>query len=290
MENYFDNILIPIDFGRRTDMQIQQAYLLARLMNTSLTLIHVVNQYSAISYSNQQADMSYGQPDDSIVTKIRRLALHFSEKLNYEVNHVVLEGNVYEQIVDFASKSRARMIVMGKSGKSSPLQDSIGKYTAQVVRMASCPVLTINNIIKSSFDKIILPLDLTKQIRNKIAIAIMFSRYYGSTIKLLTVITRDNFSREKEFVEKMNATKDFLIENNVACSTEIIYNFSSSQSVSSRILNYADDTESDLIMIMTQQEQDWRHTYVGSTASNVIRNSHIPVISITPNDDAFRNI
>jgi nucleotide-binding universal stress UspA family protein len=197
---------------------------------------------------------------------------------------------VYEQIVEFAEKSRARMIVMGKSGKSSPLQDSIGKYTAQVIRMASCPVLTINNIIKSSFDKILLPLDLSKQIRNKIAIAVMFSRYYGSTIKLLTVITRENFNSEKEFVEKMNTTKEFLVENNVACTTELIYNFSSSQSVASRVIKYADDTESDLIMIMTQQEKDWRHTFVGSTASNVIRNSQIPVISITPNDDAFRNI
>jgi nucleotide-binding universal stress UspA family protein len=290
MENYFDNILIPIDFGRRTDMQIQQAYLLAQLMNTPLTLIHVVNQHSAISYNNQQADMSYSEADDSIVTKIRRLALHFSEKLNYEVNFVVLEGNVHEQIVEFAEKSHARMIVMGKSGKSSPLQDSIGKYTAQVIRMASCPVLTINNIIKSSFDKILLPLDLSKQIRNKIAIAVMFSRYYGSTIKLLTVITRENFNSEKEFVEKMNTTKEFLVENNVACTTELIYNFSSSQSVASRVIKYADDTESDLIMIMTQQEKDWRHTFVGSTASNVIRNSQIPVISITPNDDVFRNI
>ncbi|MDX9931154.1 MAG: universal stress protein [Bacteroidales bacterium] len=290
MESKYDNILIPVDFGRRTDIQIQQAYYLARLMNSSMTLLHVINQRNSISYQDQQSSVSYVGADEDIIVKIRRLATHFSQKFSHEVDYAVLEGNVYEQIVDFAAKTHARLIVMGKSGKTSPLQNSIGKYTAQVVRMANCPVLTINSIVKTSFDKILLPLDLSKQIRNKIAVAVLFSRYYGSTIKLLTVITRDNFSKEKEFTEKMNKTREFLTENNVACTTEIIYNFSANTSIADRIIQYASDTESDIVMIMTQQEQDWRHTFVGSTASNIIKNSQIPVISITPNDDAVRNI
>ncbi len=290
MENNYDNILIPIDFGRRTDMQIQQAYFLARLMNTSMTLIHVANQRNAISYNAQQPNVTYSEADEAVATKIRRLAHAYSEKFSFNVNYQLLEGNVYEQIVDYAAQCNARLIVMGKSGRTSPLQNSIGKYTAQVVRMAKCPVLTINSIIKSSFDKILLPLDLSKQIRNKIAVAILFSRYYGSTIKLLTVITRENFSREREFAEKMMKTKDFLAENNVPCTTELIYHFSGSATIADRIIQYSGDTESDIIMIMTQQELDWRHTFVGSTASNIIRNSQVPVISITPSEDAMRNI
>ncbi len=290
METKYDNILVPIDFGRRTDIQIQQAYYLARLMNSSITLVHVLNQRSSISYQDQQSTVSYHGADETVQIKIRRLANHFADKYNHEVNFEILEGNVYEQIVAFASKTHARLIVMGKSGKTSPLQNSIGKYTAQVVRMADCPVLTINSIVKSSFDKILLPLDLSKQIKNKIAVAILFSRYYGSTIKLLCVITRDNFSQEKEFADKMFKTREFLSENNVACTTEMIYNFSGNTTIADRIIQYASDTESDIIMIMTQQEQNWRHTFVGSTASNVIKNSQIPVISITPNDDAVHNI
>jgi len=290
METKYDNILVPIDFGRRTDIQIQQAYYLARLMNSSITLVHVLNQRSSISYQGQQPTVSYHTADESVQVKIRRLANHFSEKYNHEVNFEILEGNVYEQIVAFAARTHARLIVMGKSGKTSPLQNSIGKYTAQVVRMADCPVLTINSIVKSSFDKILLPLDLSKQIKNKIAVAILFSRYYGSTIKLLCVITRENFSQEKEFADKMFKTREFLSENNVACTTEMIYNFSGNTTIADRIIQYASDTESDIIMIMTQQEQNWRHTFVGSTASNIIKNSQIPVISITPNDDAVRNI
>ncbi len=290
MENKYDNILIPIDFGRRTDLQIQQAYNLARLMNSSMTLVHVVNQRNSISYQNQQSSVSYNGSDEDMIVKLRRLSTTYSQKYNHMVDFEILEGNVYEEIVGFAAKTNARLIVMGKAGKTSPLQNAIGKYTAQVVRMASCPVLTINSIVKSSFDKILLPLDLSKQIKNKINVAILFSRYYGSTIKLLAVITRENFSREKEFAEKMNRTREFLTENNVACTTEIIYNFSNNTTIADRIIQYSSDTESDIIMIMTQQEQDWRHTFIGSTASNVIKNSQIPVISITPNEDAVRNI
>lgn len=290
MEYKYDNILIPIDFSHKTDLLVEQGYHLARLMNSSMTLLHVVNKGSGITYKDQQSFVSYSGSDEDAYTKIRRLANHFSKIYDHEVNYEVLAGNVFDQIVNYAKETSARLIVMGKSGKTSLLTNSIGKYAAQVVRNADCPVFTINSIIKSSFDKILLPLDLSKQIKDIISIAISFSRYYGSTMKLLTVINDTNFTEEKIFIEKMNRTRDFLFENNVACGTETIYNFTGNLSVADRIIQYSIDTESDVIMLMTRQEKDWRDTFIGSTATNVIKNSLVPVISISPNNNTKKII
>jgi nucleotide-binding universal stress UspA family protein len=46
--------------------------------------------------------------------------------------------------------------------------------------------------------------------------------------------------------------------------------------------DYAKEIDADLTMIMTQQEMNWTHLFIGSQAQEVINNSEIPVLSIRP--------
>ncbi|PLW93438.1 MAG: hypothetical protein C0592_06180 [Marinilabiliales bacterium] len=290
MEKYYDNIIIPVDFGDRTEMLVNQAYSLAELMNTGLTLVHVNNTRSSVAYNKNKSNASFTKDDDNTETKLRRLAGLYSNKFNIQVQYVILEGEVHEVITKFAEENRVRLIVMGKSGKTHGEEVAIGKNTAQIIRMATCPVITINQHIKETFSKILLPLDLSKQIRQKINIAIMFSRYYGATVKIISIINHDNFNQEKDIKSKLAKTKDFMIENNVACTTDVVYNFDKTHLTAERILNYSKETRCDMIMIMTQQEKNWKHTFIGSTASQIIKNSVVPVMTITPYQDNFKHI
>ncbi|MBN2729457.1 MAG: universal stress protein [Bacteroidales bacterium] len=290
MEKYYDNIIIPVDFGDRTEMLVHQAYSLAELMNTGLTLIHVNNSKVSLSYEKQKSNASYVNDDNDAETKLRRLAGLYSNKFNIPVQHTILEGEVHASITQFVEENRIRLIVMGKSGKSHGYENAIGKNTAQIIRMSTCPVITINQDVRESFSKILLPLDLSKQIRQKINIATMFSRYYGSTIKIISIINQDNFNQEKDIKTKLLKTKEFMIENNVACTTDMVYNFDRSSLTAERILKYSKESRCDMIMIMTQQEKNWKHTFIGSTASQIIKNSVVPVMSITPYQDNFKHI
>lgn len=290
MEKYYDNIIIPIDFGERTELLVQQAHSLANLMNTGLTLVHVNNAKKGVSYDKNKSATRYEDENKQLLTKLRRLAASFSSKFTIPVEHVILKGVVHEEITRFAEENKIRLIVMGKSGKTHKDQNAIGKNTAQIIRTSTCPVITINQNFKDSFSKILLPLDLSKQIRQKINIAIMFSRYYSATIKIISIINQENFSQEKDIQYKLDKTKEFLIENNVACTTEVLYNFERNKKTAERILDFAEDSKSDIIMIMTQQEKNWKHTFIGSTASQIIKDSPVPVMSITPYQDNFKHI
>ena len=52
-------------------------------------------------------------------------------------------GRAYREILRIAAEEKASLIVMGAQGRGGPALTPLGSTTQQVVRAASCPVLTV---------------------------------------------------------------------------------------------------------------------------------------------------
>lgn len=59
------------------------------------------------------------------------------------VETVVLRGNAYERILDYADESDADLIVMGTHGRTGVDRYLLGSVTEKVVRTSDVPVLTV---------------------------------------------------------------------------------------------------------------------------------------------------
>jgi len=59
------------------------------------------------------------------------------------VETVVLSGNPYERILDYADESEADLIVMGTHGRTGVDRYLLGSVTEKVVRTSDVPVLTV---------------------------------------------------------------------------------------------------------------------------------------------------
>ena len=59
------------------------------------------------------------------------------------------------------------------------------------------------------------------------------------------------------------------------------------KSVGQTILDYAQEVNAGLIMIMTQQENDITEMFVGSSAQAIINGSEIPVMSVVPGNHKY---
>jgi len=59
------------------------------------------------------------------------------------VETVVVTGNAYERILDYADESDADLIVMGTHGRTGVDRYLLGSVTEKVVRTADVPVLTV---------------------------------------------------------------------------------------------------------------------------------------------------
>ncbi len=62
---------------------------------------------------------------------------------NVPVETVVLQGNAYERILDYADESDADLIVMGTHGRTGVDRYLLGSVTEKVVRTSDVPVLTV---------------------------------------------------------------------------------------------------------------------------------------------------
>lgn len=266
MQDYFECIVVPVDFGQKTSIVIKQAYILAQLMNVDIVLLYVKEKGKAISSPSKD---------------LNDLAAKAAEKYNINIYPVILEGDVTKEIVNFSRLNYSRMIIMGNAGANDN-NNQVGENTSQIIREAECPVLTINSDIFYDLDKILLPLDLTKPVESKLSWAIYFSRFFGCIIKIVSILPHYAQSSKQQYIESMFKIKSNLNDCNVFCTTDIIYDSPQSDSPGKIIVDYAKQHDCDLIMVMTQQEELKRELKVGRTASKIIGLSDKPVISITP--------
>jgi len=281
MSSFYNSILVPVDFTKRSELQILQAYYIGKIFNKPVTILHVLNRNPSLLKFNKPEDQE-NDLEQHVKEKLSRITSAYRSKYKHEFLYILKEGIVHEVILDLIKKESISVVVMGKSGKSSIFQHSIGKSTAEIIHQSQCPVMTINQIIKQTFRKILLPLDLNLPVQNKLIAAMVFSRQYGAPLKIIHVVTAQTRHLVPMYEEKLYQIKKYLTDFNVASSYELIFDLNFSTHIPQKIVEYAELNECDLIMIMTRKEIEKNIISSGSTATNVIRYSKIPVLSITP--------
>jgi nucleotide-binding universal stress UspA family protein len=128
----------------------------------------------------------------------------------------------------------------------------------------------------------VLPLDLTKETKEKVAKSIEFAKRFGSIIRVVSVLlTNDEFIVNR-LTRQLDQVKKYITEQGVDCSAEIVRDTKGEQSLADSIVDYSNKCKGDLIMVMTQQEQDFTDFFIGSSAQGLINESDIPVLSIIP--------
>jgi nucleotide-binding universal stress UspA family protein len=277
-----NKILVPIDFSEQSLIALEQSYTLAREYHAEITLLHVIEDAGMLSklFSKQQHD----DLKKNVQKQLDKLAADVEKKSKVTVNTLVAKGSVYEKINEVSELINATMIIMGTNGDEGVKKRFIGSNALRVVRESIVPVITIKGKHhRQGCKNIVLPLDLTKETREKVNKAIELSRlFHGATVRVLSVLlTTDEFIVNK-LTRQLGQVKAFLEKEGVECTAEIIKGIKGEETLAENILEYAAKVEGDLVMIMTQQEVDFTKYFIGSSAQEMINHSKIPVLSIRP--------
>jgi nucleotide-binding universal stress UspA family protein len=277
-----NQILVPVDFSEQSQIALDQSYNLAREIGAELTLLYVIEEVGMLSrfFSKQQDE----EMRASIEENLHKLAKDVEKKSKIAVNVLVAKGVVYEKIVEVSEMIKATLIIMGCNGASSIKRKFIGANSLRVVRESRVPVITIKGKHhRDGCSNIVLPLDLTKETREKVAKAIELAKLYnGAVIRVVSVLfTTDEFVVNR-LTRQLGQVKAFIEKAGVECTAEIVKGIKGEETLAQNIVDYAHRVDGDLIMIMTQQEVDFTQYFIGSAAQEIINNSDIPVLSIIP--------
>jgi nucleotide-binding universal stress UspA family protein len=282
MKSTANQILIPMDFSDQALIALDQSYNLAQFYNAEITLLYVMEESGPLSKIFAKS-FDEAAVKKEIEEKLHSLAQETEKKKKVKINSIVAKGPVYDKILEVADMINAKMIIMGSFGTIGIRKRFIGSNTLRVVREAKCPVVTIKSKHhREGCKNIVLPIDLSKETREKVDRAIELGKLYGSTIRVVSVLfTLDEFIVNR-MTRQMDQVKSFIQKAGVKCTAEMIKAIKGEESLAQAVIDYSNKVDADLIMIMTQQEGELAPLFVGSTAQGIINQSDVPVMTMVP--------
>lgn len=259
-----NSILVPISFSEQSLIALSQTYNLAKLTNSRLVLLHVLTPKS----------------DKDVKTLLEKRAEKVRLEANIKVDVMIEKGNVYKKIADISRNINPLFVFVGFSS-SLGFNKILGANMFRVIRESAYPTITVRGKQHSNGCKtILLPLDLTKETREKVGKAIEVAKLFGASIKVLSVFSSSQRSLENKLISYSHQVRNFIKEKGVACTIKTI----EGNDICKVVLDYSDKNGVDLIMIMTKEELSIKEFFIGTTAQKLLANSKIPVMSIRPKE------
>ena len=274
-------ILVPIGFSKQSIVALGQAFNLAKIKNSDVVLLSVIEGQSMIQslFLDDKSD----ELKAKVKSKLEDIASVYSSKYSVDTNIMVAKGRVYEEVNKVADMISADLIVMGTNGVNSKSK-FIGSNAEKVVRLSKCPVITIKGKYhRDGCENIILPLDLEKQTKEKVTYALEYARYWDATIRIVSVVLRDNIEVRTKLIKNIKQVEQFIIDAGVKCTSEIVEG-EKKQNLGDFVFDYEKKFDADMIMIMTKKEELTLSNNISVTARYIINNSDIPVMCIRPKE------
>ncbi|HRP60569.1 MAG TPA: universal stress protein [Vicingus sp.] len=275
-----NKILVPIDFSEQSLIALSQSYNLAKEIRVEVILLYVIEEVNPMV---KMFIKGLDEIRDAVESNLKNLAEEKSKETGLEISSIVAEGKIYSKIGEVATVIKATFIVMGTKGAEN--SKFIGSNALKVVKTAPCPVITIKGKKhKKGCDKILLPLDLTKETSDKVNKAIAVAKVFKAEIYAVSILLTGREDVVNKLKDQLILVKQYIEKKQVKCTAELVKILKTEDKLSNAVIEYGQKIEADLIMIMTQQETDIKAFFIGSNAREVINNSDIPVLSIQPNE------
>lgn len=281
------NLLVPIDFHDLALKALEYAYRIAKTFELDINLLYVHEEPGIL------ANFFTSEETDKVIARIREelksLAAKAEQESGLKVNAIVRKGTVHSRILSMAEELNSKMIVMGT--RSASEEDGIiGAHASRVVRSTKRPVITLTRRHRhEGCHSILLPLDLTKETRQKVTMAIEMAKRMGCRIRVISALWS---KKDKDVVVQLKnqlaQVKRFITDAGVDCIAEIVESDKEHRTLVPIILQYTEKyVDIDMIVIMTQQENGVVEYFLGSSAQEMIRKSPVPVMSIVPKELGF---
>jgi nucleotide-binding universal stress UspA family protein len=275
------NVLVPVDFSETSKNAVFFAIEMAKLFNDEITLLHVINDnfFSSIFTSGDHKDLVV----DGVNKRMNELAGEVKKVWPEGViNTEVKTGKVFKVIQEVAEERNVDTIVMGTNGASG-IEQFIGSTTSRMIRSSQVPVVVVKEkVVKPTFDRIVLPIDLTKESKQKVSWAVKFARVYNSEVHIIMEVEKDDFL-EKRVKANLNMVEGIMKREGVKYVSKLLDDRKYPDHIGKDTLQYADEVNADLIMIMTQKEKGFSEVFLGSYAQQLVNEcSGVPVLCINP--------
>ena len=260
--------IVPHDFSHVGENALNHAIATANNLEAQIYVVHVVKHEKDIADAEMKLKeiLSSVNSNSPLIPSIR-------------------VGNIFDDIGDFAAEHKAELIFMGTHGTIG-WQHITGNKALKVVTHSDVPCIIVQGraIKPSGYDDIVVPLDLNKETKQKLAIVANLATYFKSRVHLITPNETDEFLRKKVHANILFA-KRFFSERDI----EVTTTFASSGHFEKEVVKHAVTINADLIAIMNMNRTNGLFQNIGSNEEQYIitNEAQIPALIINPLDSPY---
>ncbi len=274
-------ILIPIDFSETSMLAIEHAGFTAQLFKAELVLLHVVEKHWE-QFSIVAPELRVSPPSDlmnAIEKKLGEVAITIRSKYGVKSTTVLSTGNIFNEILSISKEQSVDLVVMGTHGTSGFVEFFIGSNTFKMVTQSDCPIISVQvHSEKLGFKEILLPIDDSAHSRQKVNHAIVLAKHFASKIHILGLADSDDETERKKFEIKLDQIEEYIKKCDLPYSRKTV----DGKNQAKTSYDYAKSINADLIVIMTDQDENITGRLMGTYAQQIINHSKIPVMTIQP--------
>ena len=276
-------ILVPTDFSRNAAIATSVAADIARKSGADLVLLHVIEGVAGGSF-NVEGEVSSFKDD----AEDRLFNYRLIDKARKQLERTVLDpsirdvkadgelrlGNPFHAMRTILDQKKFDLVVMGTSGHTKIEEMLIGTNTEKIVRLAKCPVLTVNKKpVSNNFKDIVYATSMAKEEEVFSRMVKRTQQIYNSNIHLVRINTPADFQRDYTVKDQMNRFAKKLGLKNYTIS---VYN---DFEVEEGVIRFADSIEADMIAMATHGRTGFAHVIAGSVAEEVVGHAKRPVLT-----------
>ena len=269
-------IIVAIDFSKGSLYALELAIDIANKTSANIMMVWVDSETDADSEHSIGSELR-----NDAKLHIEKIQKEYQPKLvNSTLSFKLRKGRVYSEIANQAKYNDADLIIAGTHGASGFEKMWMGSNAFRIVTYAPCPVMTIRygfNFNKK-LEKILLPIDSSADTRQKVPFACRMAKYFDAEIHILGLYTTTLKAIRRKVDTYVEQVEKYMGENNV----KYITSFQEADNTTTKTIEYSQQINADLNVIMTEQEKTAANFWLGPYAQQMVNNSPVPVLSIQP--------
>ena len=282
-----ERILVPVPLNRNMIAPINQAIYFHEKFGSDIVLLHVESELPFLQkWFPWRIQKKHRK---KALKRFRRQVKHFfpGNPLLKQFEYQIVTGKLIPSILKVSNRRKSDLVIIKKARRAQGKASIFRKENAdKLISDSKCPVMTMFKEPKiKGINRILLPVDVTKNSDKKVAWAISLAKKFSASIHIVSVQ-----HLEIESVHSLSYKKGRRIERDIkkhGIDVDLVLLKAEKRTADEVVLDYAKKLKPDLLLIMTHQETILFDNYLGAFAREIVHKSSVPVISIVPQKDSL---
>jgi nucleotide-binding universal stress UspA family protein len=290
------NILFPTDFSDSSSAALGHALMLADRFQARLIMLH-----AAGSRENPQ-NLRFPEVDPATDEFEASLEEQLTQIIGAEPAHklridrvVHQNDNPVQEICDYVKSNNIDLIIMGTHGRSGLSHLFAGSVAEAVVRVATCPVMTLRASKSTAevtpYFAIVVPVDFSQYSQKALRYGFTLAHLFEANLHLLHVVDQPihpaHYGLGEDLLIRLNPevpqSSHEALKNLVAKFAPVNVKYQThvrEGRAYSEIVRFVAETECDLIVMGTHGLSGLEHFLLGGTTEKVMRHASCPVLTM----------